>query len=316
MKPNDRLLKPVQDLFVDRDPETRFFRKTLCSAATDQRIYHIAGDQDIGKSFLLFHFYIECQHSNCLAVWIDFSKGHGQFTNYLGVLRDIQLTLEQPFENYQRRTAENLQIPVIVKTGSGDSGKAVQIDDGAQLEGQITLSGQFAARDINNFYLQVSNRDQVLQQTGAIRQLTEAFIDDLVEFTGERMILFFFDDIGSDPQGKPYLDPQTRKWLVEEFILPLYDRLPTARFVITQRDPPEAWLQTALFGIAETETLKEFPEDQAYSIYREYLVKKHKFPAEVVNPLVLGMFHDSVKGQPAMMLSVVQRLKQMLRANP
>lgn len=314
MKPIDRLLNQAEALFVDRDPENKFFENKLRSAATEQRIYYIQGDEAIGKSFLLFHFYKHCLNSNCMSVWIDFSKGQGQFTNYLGVLRDIQLTLEQPFENYQRRTADNLQIPVTVKTGSGDSGKALEIGEDVELEG-VTLSGQYAARDINNFYLQVSNRDQALQQSSAIRQLTEAFLDDLTEFVNEQMIIFFFDDIGSDPQGKPYLDPQTRRWLVEDFILPLYDRLPTARFVITQYDKPEAWLQTAIFEIAEFHTLKEFPEEEAYAIYRTYLVDKHNFPPDDINPLVLGMFHDRVKGQPSLMLGVVQRLKQMLQGD-
>lgn len=311
MKPRSRTLRKINSLFVDRDVEIEHFKRDLQPDDAEVPVYYITGENDIGKSWLLYKFYMECDAQGWLTMMIDFSQGHGRFTDYLSILREIQLTLEQPFERYQERTAKALQIPVVkVLTGAGDAGRAVDVDADAKVEG-VTLSGQFAARDINNFYIQVRNRD-TLRQIDVISQLTEAFLEDLVEYVGDRSIIFLFDDIGSRADGEPFLDSQTRRWLIRDFIIPLCDdMLPTARFVITQRDELEPGLQTMLSDLVKRHTLTEFSGDEnsLFEIYRTYLVSRHGIPATSVSDEMLKLFHHVVKGKPAMMFTMAQSLK-------
>jgi len=308
-----RNLRKVESLFVDRDFEITCFRRVFHPDGADRPVYYIIGENEIGKSWLLYKFYMECVAQGWLTIMIDFSRAQGAITDYLSILREIQITLEQPFKRYQERTAKALQIQIpVIQTGAGDAGRAVDIDQGAEIKG-VEFSGQFAARDIINFYVQLGNQN-VLRQIDGIRQLTEAFLEDLKEYVGKRWIIFLFDEIGSDAKGTVFLDSQTRRWLIEDFIIPLCDDLPTARFVITQRDELERNLQTMLSDLVIRHTLTEFKGDEnsIFEIYRTYLTKDGIDPT-LVNDALLNIMHSWVQGRPAKMSTAAQAMKGLIK---
>jgi len=314
MRPADSTLDRVKTLFVDRTDEVNYFQTDLWPGASQRPVYYITGEIEIGKSWLLHRFYLECAtRSDVQAVMIDFSYGQGQFTDYRGILNDIKASLDDQaiFYRYLNSIAGALHLPVKVETGAGDASKAVEIADGAQAQ-NVKLDGQYAGRDIINIYLQDSN---FLREPRLRTQITQAFLQDLVEYLGNRTIFFLLDDIGASAQGQAYLDSDTRRWLIREFVIPLCkNKLLTARFVITQRDELETDLQTDLDPFTESHPLTGFAGDQKtlYELYRTYLVEKQKIPAEQISDMLLYLFHQQVQGKPAMMFKWARDMKKNL----
>ncbi|MBN2146749.1 MAG: hypothetical protein JW726_05140 [Anaerolineales bacterium] len=301
MKPQPAVLKMVDSLFVDRENELQYAQANLWSPATAQkRIYYVTGAGAIGKSWLLYRYYQEATRHGCLGIWIDFSRA--AFDNYLAVLRDIQHTLGQPFERFQQRTEENLRIYLPeVHTGAGDAGEGIHIGNGARVR-EVEIDGEIAGRDINTFYLEIGDLT-ILQQSHAVTSLTEAFLDDLSNFLGDRKTIFLFDDIGSSAErGIEGLNSRTCQWLIEEFVLPLHDRLPQTAFVLTQTGGTGP--DTLLF-YAKKHTLTEFEGDQQqiYTIYRTYL-EKMGLDANQVDDGLLNKLHAQVQGNPAKLFAV------------
>jgi hypothetical protein len=176
----------------------------------------------------------------------------------------------------------------------------VAVESEARLKG-VSI-GQAAGRDINTFYIQIKDLE-ILQQYPALTLLTEAFQDDLVDFLGEQEAVFLFDDIGDSADGSvTYLDSRTRQWLIEEFILPLHERLPRVRFVLTQTGGTGP---DSLLFYAQKHTLTEFRGDQAalFAIYRAYLDKRG-YPASQVNDETLQKLHEAVQGQPGKLFAI------------
>jgi hypothetical protein len=193
-----------------------------------------------------------------------------------------------------------LELPAIrVNTGVGAGGTGAEIGVNAILV-NVTLSGQFAGRVINQFYIQVSYSGERLRQLDVIQGITRAFREDLIDYTKVKPVVFFFDDIGSGPDGNPFLDAQTRAWLIKEFVVPLSNQA-GIRFVLTQREAVGIDIKSALFDRMKNYHLEEFKGDEPtlFAIYRQYLSEKHGMGD--VSDRELKMYHILTKGFPAKM---------------
>jgi hypothetical protein len=315
MKPAKSILNTVEKLFVDRDGPLKSFRGEVQIDNTEKHVYFISGPHTIGKSWFVLKLYNECSNENWLTVWIDFSCSVSGITDYVSILKEVHLELGKPFSKFQEETNNALQIknPVFqIQTGEGNGGTGTAINGEAHLD-HVTLSGQSAARDIinvniNNFYEELYLRKAVLSQACVISRITEAFFDDLVEYVGNKPIIFFFDDIGKDKDGKDILDSQTRRWLIEDFVSQLCERLPSARFVITQEGDIDPTLQTALFSIAKKCTLKEFGAEgeSVLEIYQTYLNKNGIQNQQIES---LRFVHKVLKGRPDQLAFLVEMMK-------
>lgn len=301
MKPSESNIEDVKSFFVDRQADVEAIRNTLLGDDASLPVYFITGDIDMGKTWLLHHLYLECQEEGWLTIFIDFRYGRG-FTNYVSILEDIQMTLGQKFSRYLQRTAEMLQIKLDLGTDEGDAGVGINIGEGAELS-NVDFSGQFAGRDIVNireFYVQLKDH-RLLQQLHVIQPLTQAFIEDLIQFIGDKPVIFLFDDIGNVDHET--LDVETRRWLIGDFVRPLcrHTELKNVRFIITQNGESEEELVRLLGRLAKRQVLKPFEEDAVFDIYKTYLVEKHQFDPDQVTDFALSVFHRQVKGVPGAM---------------
>lgn len=305
MQVDDNTLESVSKFFVARNTELTDFQKLLQNNGNGSPpVFCVTGDNEIGKTWLLHRCYKECLGSG---TWrplpVFFSLGN--LTDYVTILRDIHGTLGQPFPRYQRSVAERLklELPAItVNTGEGDGGTGAEISGDAQLE-DVSISGQFAGRDINQFYFQVSNSGESLRQLDVIQGITKAFREDLIEYSKKEPVVFFFDDIGSD-----FLVAQTRTWLIKEFVVPLSNQ-EGIRFVLTQREAVGIDIKSALINRLQNYHLEEFKGDEPtlFAIYRKYLSENHGMGD--ISDRELRMYHKLTNGFPAQMFLVALDLR-------
>lgn len=307
MRPAIRSLDDVKALFIDRADEVDYFREDLWPGESELPVYYITGGSEIGKTWLLRKFYLECNSQSLLNVMLDFNAW--EFTDYMAILLEIQGAFAgHDFRHFREQTAQAaLEAHPRISPGPGDAGQAISITGGDVSDLKISDS-QLAARDMYNIYLQNSDH---LSRPHLVTNITKAFLDDLVEYVGDRIVIFMFDDIGKDS-----LDSRTRRWLIQEFVVPLcHGLLPGARFVITQKEKPVIELETALDRWTEWHTLTEFSGDERtlFELYRTYLVEKHGIPAGEVSDAMLLFFHRLVQGKPAKMFREARNCKRELR---
>jgi hypothetical protein len=174
----------------------------------------------------------------------------------------------------------------------------------------ISLSGDIL--QIENFYVHVDNQN-TQRKPYIIPKLTAAFLRDLVAFVGDRPILFLFDDIGT-PGSEEHLDPKTRDWLIEDFIVPLCEgALSSARFVITHTGELEVSLLQQLYGYFQPHTLAivDSDENKRLAIYEEFLLN-HGIDKEKLGQEKLREFDQMTSGKPGKMFKrmIIMKLQQ------